>query len=205
MKEVLNYHEKDIQNSDVLKRSNLKESSFFVVSAHREENIDADENFNDLIATLNGIAEFYKKRIIFSTHPRTMKRINNSNAVLNKLVEIMKPLGFFDYIKLQMKAFCVISDSGTITEESSILNFPAITIRQSHERPEGMDSGTLIMSGLKIQNVIDSINIVTSQYSGLSRLFEIIPDYNEDNVSNKVVRIIQSYTDYINRNVWKKN
>lgn len=205
IKEILNFHKNDIEKSEVLKRLKLNKNDYFVVSAHREENVDSEENFNDLINTLNIIANTYKKRIIFSTHPRTKKKIDTlSSGEINPLVEIGKPFGFFDYIKLQMNAFCVISDSGTITEESSILYFPAITIRQAHERPEGMDEGTLIMSGLKAERVIDSINIVVSQYDESKRLFSIIPDYNIENVSKKVVRIIQSYTDYINRTVWYK-
>lgn len=205
MKEVLEYHKKDIENSNVLEKLKLEKRNFFVLSTHREENIDSDENFSDLIKTLNTICEKYQKRIIFSAHPRTMKKITQlPKNTLDLLVEVMKPLGFFDYIKLQMNAFCVISDSGTITEESSILNFPAITIRNAHERPEGMDEGTLIMSGLKANRVIESIDIVVNQFEENKRIFRTIPDYDMENVSSKMVRIIQSYTDYINRTVWKK-
>lgn len=204
IKEILNYYMPKIEKSDILGKLNLQKKEYFVISAHREENVDSKKNFNDLIDSLNEISNKYKKRIIFSTHPRTMKKLDQlKKNKLNPLVEISKPFGFFDYIKLQMNAFCVISDSGTITEESSILNFPAITIRQAHERPEGMDEGTLIMSGLKKDIVINSIEIVTKQFLDNS-LFRIVDDYNIDNVSKKVVRIIVSYIDYINRTVWFK-
>lgn len=204
MKEVLNYYKDSIEKSDILRKLNLKEKDFLVCSLHREENVDDDENFNNLIDSLNEIAIVYNKKIIFSTHPRTMKRLETiPKEKINPLIEIMKPLGLFDYIKLQKTAFCVVSDSGTITEESSILSFPAITIRQAHERPEGMDVGTLIMSGLKKERVIESINIVTSQYKE-GHISKLIPDYDVDDVSIKITRIIQSYTGYINRTVWKK-
>lgn len=204
MQEILAYYKDDIEKSNVLTQLNLKPDDYFVLSTHREENIDSEENFSDLISTLNALCKKYNRRIIFSTHPRTMKKIEQlpENA-LDPLVEIMKPLGFFDYIKLQMHAFCAISDSGTITEESAILGFPAITIRNAHERPEGMDSGTLIMSGLKANRVIESIDIVTAQYKEIGRLYKV-SDYEYENVSKKVVRIIQSYTDYVNRTVWRK-
>ena len=204
MKEVLTYYKNKIDQSDILHKLNILEKSFFVCSIHREENVDDLENFNNLIDSLNEIATTFNKKVIFSTHPRTMNKIQSlSDKSLNPLIEIMKPLGLFDYIKLQMNAFCVISDSGTITEESSILGFPSITLRQAHERPEGMDEGTLIMSGLDKVNVIDSIKIVTNQFER-GMVSRIIPDYNVDNVSNKIVKIIQSYTGYINRTVWKK-
>jgi len=205
MKEVLTYYKNKIDQSDILHKLNISEKSFFVCSIHREENVDDTENFNNLIDSLNEIAMTFNKKIIFSTHPRTMNKIQSlSDKSLNPLIEIMKPLGLFDYIKLQMNAFCVISDSGTITEESSILGFPAITLRQAHERPEGMDEGTLIMSGLHKVNVIDSIKIVTDQFKrGI--IPRIISDYNIDNVSNKIIKIIQSYTGYVNRTVWKKS
>ena len=205
MSEVLTFHEKDILQSDVLKRLNLEERSFFVVSAHREENVDSEENFNDLINSLNMIAQRYGKRVIVSTHPRTQKRLEKIGLEnFDALIEFMKPMGFFDYIALQKKSFCVISDSGTITEESSILSFPAITIRQAHERPEGMDEGTLIMSGLKSDDVINAIDVVTSQHERDVGMISVVSDYDTDNVSKKVVRIILSYVDYINRTVWKK-
>lgn len=204
MLEVFDYHKMDIQNSAVLDTLGLSENDFFVVSAHREENVDSEENFDNFLDSLNAIAETYSKKIIVSTHPRTRKKMESLPVrEFNKLIEFMKPLGFFDYIKLQQNAFCVISDSGTITEESSLLGFPAITIRQAHERPEGMDDGTLIMTDLKRDNIIDAINVVTSQINENSK-FRIVPDYHVDNVSKKVVRIILSYTDYINRTVWRK-
>jgi UDP-N-acetylglucosamine 2-epimerase (non-hydrolysing) len=204
MKEVLDFHKKDIERSDVLTRLGLAKNEYFIISAHREENIDSEVNFRNLITSLNLIAKTFGKKIIFSTHPRTMKKVQAVGLnVFDPLIEIMKPLGFFDYIKLQMNAFCAISDSGTITEESTILNFPAITIRQAHERPEGMDVGVLIMSGLDPETVIDSIRIAVGQHSEGKNV--IVPDYDVDNVSLKVMKIIQSYTGYINRTVWKKH
>jgi UDP-N-acetylglucosamine 2-epimerase (non-hydrolysing) len=204
MLEVLNYHKEEIDNSDVLKRLALKEKEFFIVSAHREENVDSEQNFTDLLDSLNAIAEKYKKRIIVSTHPRTRKKLEAMDITeFNPLIEFMKPLGFFDYVALQKNAYCAISDSGTITEESSILNFPAITIRQAHERPEGMDEGTLIMSGLKSDDILSAIDIVTEQWNENPDVTHLVGDYDSDNVSKKVVRIIVSYIDYINRTVWK--
>ncbi len=205
MKEVLDYFSPQIEQSGVLADLSLQEGGYFVVSSHREENVDSETNFADFLYSLNAIAAKYGKRVIVSTHPRTMKRLSESNYIeMNDLVEFIKPLGLFDYIKLQTKAFCVISDSGTITEESSILGFPAITIRQAHERPEGMDEGTLIMSGLKSDRVIQAIDAVTHHYTESNRPFRIIPDYDINNVSMKVVNIILSYIDYINRTVWFK-
>jgi UDP-N-acetylglucosamine 2-epimerase (non-hydrolysing) len=206
MKEVLAYYAAQIEKSDVLDKLELNRDEYIVVSAHREENIDSEENFKDLLTSLNAIAATYGKPLIFSTHPRTRKKLEKTDGIeFNKTIRFLKPLGFLDYVKLQQSAFCVVSDSGTITEESSILNFPAVTIRQAHERPEGMDEGTLIMCGLKPERVIESINIVTAQHDKGSRQFKIVKDYDTGNVSKKVVRIIMSYTDYINRNVWKKS
>lgn len=205
IKEVIQHYKKEIESSDVLNTMDLKKRDYFVLSAHREENVDSSRNFPNLISAINRIAEVYNRRIIISTHPRTMKRINSDSSIrFNSLVEIMKPLGYFDYIKLQENAFCVLSDSGTITEESSILNFPAVTIREAHERPEGMDVGTLIMSGLNPKRIVESINIVTSQFNEKNRVFEIADDYKVENVSKKVVRIIQSYTEYVNQKIWYK-
>ena len=205
MKEILDYYMPKIEKSAVLKDLKLKSKDFFVVSAHREENIDNEENFNDLLDSLSEIVNVFNKRIIVSTHPRTMHKLNDLNKTnLNDKIEFMKPLGLFDYIKLQMEAYCVISDSGTITEEASILYFPAITIRQAHERPEGMDEGTLIMSGLKKSNVIDAIKVVVSQIGKGKRKFMVAPDYNVDNFSKKVTKIVFSYINYINRTVWHK-
>lgn len=205
MTEVLNYHMDEIKTNKVLERENLKKGEYFIVSTHREENVDSEKNFTDLLASLNAIVNKYHKKVIVSTHPRTRKKLEAIGFVnSNPMIEFMKPFGFLEYIKLQQNAFCVISDSGTVTEESSILGFPAITIRQAHERPEGMDEGTLIMAGLNSERILDSIDIVTSQYAERSDMIHLIPDYAADNVSKKVVRIILSYTDYINRTVWHK-
>ncbi len=205
IKEILDFYMPSILKSTVLEKLQLTEGEYFVLSAHREENIDCEQNFNDLLDALNKIARSFKRKIIVSTHPRTRKKLASLNKRnFNSNISFLKPQGFFDYIKLQMNAACVISDSGTITEESSILNFPAVTIRQAHERPEGMDEGTLIMCGLKANNIIDAIKTVSSQHSKINRQFKIIPDYEVDNVSKKVIRIIMSYTDYINRTVWYK-
>lgn len=204
MKEIFKYNMDKINNSKVLERLALKEKEYFVVSAHREENLDIDDNFIKLINSLNKIANNYDKKIIFSTHPRTKKKIESiSNLKLDKRIILSKPLGFFDYIKLQLNSYCTLSDSGTITEESSILGFPAITIRNSHERPEGMDEGTLIMSGLNYETIKTSIDIVVNQFKESSKM-SIVKDYDTENVSKKIVRCIISYIDYINRNMWKK-
>lgn len=203
MLEVLDYHKEEIENSKILEKLGLHVKDFFIVSAHREENIDSEENFHDFLDSLNAISERYQKRVIVSTHPRTRKKLESlEQKEFNSLIEFMKPLGLFDYIALQKNAYCTISDSGTITEESSILGFPAITIRQAHERPEGMDEGTLIMSGLKSEDIINSINVIVEQSKEIS--MPIVKDYDTTVVSKKVVRIILSYIDYINRTVWKK-
>ena len=206
MTEVLLYHKVEIENNNVLEKENLKKGEYFIVSTHREENVDSDKNFADLLSSLNAIVDKYHKKVIVSTHPRTRKKLESIGFVNSKpMIEFMKPFGFMEYIKLQQNAFCVISDSGTITEEASILHFPAITIRQAHERPEGMDEGTLIMTGLNSERILDSIDIVTSQYAEGTNVIHSIPDYAADNVSKKVVRIILSYTDYVNRTVWHKD
>lgn len=206
MKEVLTYYLPKIDASDILDQLALKQRAYVVVSAHREENIDDDKNFSDLLASLNAIAKKYAMPVIVSTHPRTRKRLETLDITgLDALVRFMKPLGFLDYVKLQKNAFCVISDSGTITEESSILGFPAITIRQAHERPEGMDEATLIMSGLTPQNVLKSIEVAVAHYASGGRPFKLLPDYDTENVSLKVLRIIMSYTEYVNRTVWFKS
>lgn len=205
MKEILDFHAAEIQASDILVKLNLQKRCFFLVSAHREENIDSEENFNDLIDSLNCIADTYKYPVIVSTHPRTKNKLEKlGRQDLNPLIQFSKPMGFFDYNKLQQNAYCVISDSGTISEESSIMNFPAITIRQAHERPEGMDEGTLIMTGLKKDRIIQSINVVVSQNAYEKRPTTIVKDYDVDNFSIKVSRAILSYVDYVNRTVWKK-
>lgn len=205
MREVLEYYKTKIQKADILAQLELQKGQYIVVSAHREENIDIDENFRDLLETLNAISDKFKKQIIFSTHPRTRKRLESSgNIPLASSIRLIKPLGFLDYVKLQKDAFCVVSDSGTITEESSILNFPAVTIRQAHERPEGMDEGTLIMCGLKADRVLESIAVVSRQHTDKKHQFRMVPDYEPNNVSKKVLRIILSYTDYVNRTVWNR-
>lgn len=206
MNEVLTHYMPGIENSDALERLGLKRGEYFVISCHREENVDSERNFSDFIGTLNAIAEKYGKPIIVSAHPRTRKRIEagGTNVKLDPLVRLLKPLGFFDYVKLQKNSFCVLSDSGTIMEESSILNFPAVMIRQAHERPEGMDEGVLIMSGLSPAHVMEAIDSVTKESSGLDRRFRLVPDYDADNVSAKVVRIILSHVEYVNRTVWFK-
>jgi UDP-N-acetylglucosamine 2-epimerase len=204
MLEVLNFYRDKIDASDVLQRLGLTAKDFFIVSTHREENVDSEQNFTDLLDSLNTLAEHYGKRIIVSTHPRTRKKLETlPQQDFNGLIEFMKPMGFFDYIHLQQQAFCAISDSGTITEESSILGFPAITIRQAHERPEGMDEGTLIMAGLKSADILNAVDIVTGQWQQNMQVIKRVKDYDVDNVSQKVVRIIVSYIDYINRTVWK--
>ena len=205
MKEVLAHYRPGIDASDILERMKVVPGSYFVVSAHREENVDSEINFSDLLKSLDRIAGHFDKKIIFSTHPRTQKRLATAGKKQGtRRIHFLKPLGFLDYVKLQMHAFCVISDSGTITEESSILNFPAVMIRQAHERPEGMDEGTLVMCGLKPERVIESIHVVTSSFSESTHLFKIVGDYDTENVSKKVLRIILSYTDYVNRTVWFK-
>lgn len=206
MTEVLYYYKDEIEKSDVLKREKLSKGGYFILSTHREENVDSEINFNNLLDSLSAITNKYHKKIIVSTHPRTKKKLERMGFINNNpLIEFMKPFGFFDYIKLQKNAFCVISDSGTITEESSILKFPAITIRQAHERPEGMDEATVIMSGLNKKRILESIDVVTAHFKENSDSIHEIPDYRPDNVSKKVLRIILSYTDYINRTVWHKN
>ena len=206
MKEVLHHYLPQIDASKALQRLRVKAGDYFIVSAHREENVDDKVNFKDLLDTLNSIARKYRKKIIVSTHPRTRKRLAALDTKhLSPRIEFLKPLGFFDYVKLQMHAMCVISDSGTLTEESSILGFPGVMIRESHERPEGMDEGTVIMCGLKAAGVLRGIEVSVAQYQGTERPFKLIGDYDTDNVSRKVLRIILSYTDYINRTVWFKN
>jgi UDP-N-acetylglucosamine 2-epimerase (non-hydrolysing) len=206
MKEVLEHHREQIARSDVLSRLGIRKGEYFLVSAHREENVDSETNFANLLQSLSSIAERYDKAVIVSTHPRTGKRLEEKGTVdFDRRISFLKPLGFPDYVKLQMNAFCVISDSGTITEESSILGFPAVTIRQTHERPEGMDEGTLIMCGLEAKSVLQSIEVVTAQFAESPERFKVVDDYDTENVSHKVLRVILSYTDYVNRSVWKKS
>lgn len=204
MKEVLKVNMKKILDSDILLKEGLEKGEYILMSIHREENVDSKENFEDLLDTIEEITKIYKKRIIISTHPRTKKKLQEIGYENNNsLVQFSKPFGFHEYNNLQINAFCVISDSGTIAEESSILNLPSITIRQAHERPEGMDEGVFIMSGLKKSNVIDAIKVVTEQ-NKLPRAINEVTDYTVENVSLKVLRIILSYTSYINRTVWHK-
>lgn len=206
MREVLLYHKEMITKNEILEKEELLKGEYFIVSTHREENVDSETNFSNLLYSLNRIADKYQKKVIVSTHPRTRKKMETIGFInSNPLIEFMKPFGFLEYIKLQQNAFCVISDSGTITEEASILQFPAITIRQAHERPEGMDEGTLVMSGLNSELILQSIDVVTSQVKSDRNVIHSVYDYDADNVSKKVVRIILSYTDYVNRTVWHKN
>jgi UDP-N-acetylglucosamine 2-epimerase (non-hydrolysing) len=206
MKEVLEHHWAQIDASDILARLKLRQREYFVVSAHREENVDSEANFANLLQSLSAIAERYDSPVIVSTHPRTRKRLEEKGTSgLDSRIRFLKPLGFQDYVKLQKNASCVISDSGTSTEESSILGFPAVTIRQAHERPEGMDEGVLIMCGLEAAMVIDAMTVVMSQSNEHRESYKIVDAYDVENVSLKVLRIILSYTDYVNRNVWKKS
>ena len=204
MKEILNHYIGKIKSSNIMNKLSLNLEDYFVVSAHREENIDSEINFLDLIDSLQELVKVYDKKIIVSTHPRTRKKLEVLGKInLNKKIIFLKPLGFFFFFYLQMNSFCVLLDCGTITEESSILNFPAIMIREAHERPEGMDEGTLIMSGLKKDKIINSINVVTS-FNRKKRNFRIVKDYDVDNFSKKVIKIVLSNIDYINRTVWNK-
>ena len=205
MLEVLNANMDKIQASDILEKEGLEKNKYFLMSIHREENVDSEKNFTDLLESIDEITRVYQMPIIISTHPRTRKKLKSIGYEhTNKLIRFSKPYGFHEYNKLQMDAFCVISDSGTIAEEGSILNLPAVTIRQAHERPEGMDEGTVIMSGLNKGRVVEAIDVVTKQHDPEKRPMKIVADYNVDNVSKKVLRIILSYTDYVNRTVWHK-
>jgi len=204
MFEVLNTYRKGIDNSDVLERLNLKKHEFFVVSAHREENTDSDVNFLKLTDSLNLVAETYNIPVIVSTHPRTQKRIDAMGIKFHSLIQLLKPLGFKDYNKLQISAKVVLSDSGTINEESSIMNFPALNLREAHERPEGMEEAAVIMTGLGSERIMQGLAILESQPRDSERLIRQVYDYSMPNVSDKMVRIIHSYTDYVNRVVWKK-
>lgn len=204
MNEVIAHYRVGIEASDVLGRLNLVEEQFFVVSAHREENIDSDRNFSKLVNVLNQIAEQYGLPVIVSTHPRTQKRVDAGGVKFHAQVRLLKPLGFKDYNKLQMTAKAVLSDSGTITEESSILNFPALNIREAHERPEGMEEASVMMVGLEADRVMQALAILETQLRGELRRLRQVADYSIPNVSDKVVRLIHSYTDYVNRVVWKK-
>lgn len=204
MFEVLHHYKAKIEASDVLERLGLKEHQYFIVSAHREENINSDQNFLDLVEMLNAVAEKYQYPVIVSTHPRTRKRIEELNIEFHPLIQLLKPLGFSDYNKLQLAAKATLSDSGTINEESSILNFPALNLRQAHERPEGMEEGAVMMVGLTAERILQGLDILDHQPRGEERLLRLVADYSMPNVSEKIARIILSYTDYINRVVWKK-
>ncbi len=204
MYEVLHHYLSKIKASDALGRFDLQPEQYFVVSAHREENIETDKSFCKLVAVLNAVAEDYGLPVVVSTHPRTKKRVDSADVKFHQLVHLMKPLGFHDYVNLQMQARAVLSDSGTITEESSILNFPALNLREAHERPEGMEEAAVMMVGLEVERVRQGLNILATQPRGLERSLRLVADYSIPNVSDKVVRIIHSYTDYVNRVVWKK-
>lgn len=203
MFEVLTHYADGIEQSNVLERLNVKAGEYFVVSAHREENIDSDKNLMNLVESLNKVAETYKLPVIVSTHPRTQKRIDAKGVVFNSHVKLLKPLGFKDYVKLQKEARAVLSDSGTITEESSILNFPAINIREAHERPEGMEEGTVMMTGVDPERILQALDMIKDQPRNDDRLLRRVSDYSMPNVSDKVARIILSYTDYVKRVVWR--
>ncbi|EXJ09765.1 non-hydrolyzing UDP-N-acetylglucosamine 2-epimerase [Nitrincola nitratireducens] len=204
MFEVLNVYREGIEASDVLQRIGLKEGQFFVVSAHREENVDSDKNFMKLVDVLNRVAEHYDLPVIMSTHPRTQKRVDALGISFHANVQLLKPLGFKDYNKLQLSAKAVLSDSGTINEESSILNFPALNIREAHERPEGMEEAAVMMVGLEVERVMQGLAILDTQGRGEQRDLQLVGDYSMPNVSDKVVRIIHSYRDYVMRTVWKE-
>ena len=204
MYEVLNHYMPKIKASDALHRLNLQPEQYFVVSAHREENIESEKTFTNLVAVLNAVAEDHGMPVVVSTHPRTRKRVDATNVKFHPLVRLIKPLGFHDYVNLQMQAKAVLSDSGTITEESSILNFPALNLREAHERPEGMEEAAVMMVGLNVERVRQGLKLVSCQSRGLKRDIFLVKDYEVPNVSEKIVRIIHSYVDYVNRVVWRK-
>ncbi|MCG8670494.1 MAG: UDP-N-acetylglucosamine 2-epimerase (non-hydrolyzing) [Pseudomonadales bacterium] len=204
MCEVLEYYSNGIEASDILERLELNQGQYYLVSAHREENIDSDKSFLKLVGLLNDISEVYGLPVIVSTHPRTQKRVDAMGVEFNENVRLLKPLGYKDYNKLQICSKAVLSDSGTITEEASIMNFPAVNIREAHERPEGMEEASVMMVGLESERVMQALVILESQARGESRDLRIVKDYEVHNVSDKVVRIIHSYTDYVKRGVWKQ-
>jgi UDP-N-acetylglucosamine 2-epimerase len=204
MFEVLHHYLPQIAASNVVGRLALEERGYFVVSAHREENIETERTFTKLVAVLNAVAEDHGLPVIVSTHPRTQKRVDATGTTFHPLVRLLKPLGFHDYVKLQMSARAVLSDSGTINEESSILNFPALNLREAHERPEGMEEAAVMMVGLEVERVRQGLAILNTQLRGSERNLRMVADYSMPNVSDKVVRIIHSYTDYVRRVVWKQ-
>lgn len=204
MREVIEHYIPGIEASTVLEQLGLLARRYFVVSSHREENVDSPENLTKLFGILNALAETYQEPVIMSTHPRTRKRMDTLGLSAHPLVQFLKPFGFLDYIKLQTEARCVLSDSGTITEESSILNFPALNLREVHERPEGFEEASVIFVGLSVDRVTQGLSILETQPRGDERLLRLVNDYSPDNVSDKVLRIIQSYTDFVNRKVWRK-
>jgi UDP-N-acetylglucosamine 2-epimerase len=204
MFEVLNYYRAKIDASNILTRLKLREDGFFIVSAHREENIETPKRFAKLVEVLNVVAEDHNLPVIVSTHPRTQNRIDDTNFKFHAQIQFVKPLGFHDYVRLQLSARSVLSDSGTINEEASILNFSALNLREAHERPEGMEEGAVMMVGLEVERVRQGLAILASQSRGVDRVLREVADYSVPNVSEKVVRIIHSYTDYVNRVVWKK-
>ncbi len=204
MKEVFDFYRNEIESSDILHKLDLTKNQYFLVSAHREENIESIENFNKLVHLLNSIADKYNYPVIVSTHPRARKKIEEQSAHFHKAVRLLKPLGYIDYNQLQLSAKVTLSDSGTITEEASLMGFPALNIRESHERPEGMEEAAVMLVGLNMDRVIQSIEILNNDYIKDRPLMNTVSDYNVDNVSEKIVRIIHSYTDYVNRVVWKK-
>jgi len=205
MLEVVEHYLADIEASDVLARLGLSQQHYFVMSSHREENVDSPENLRKLFDIANTLAERYQEPVIFSTHPRTRKRMDAIGLTAHPLVQFLKPFGFLDYVKLQMQARAVLSDSGTITEESSILNFPALNLREVHERPEGFEEASVIFVGLSTDRVLQGLSILDTQPRGKERGLRLVSDYAPNNVSDKVLRIIQSYTDFVNRKVWRKN
>ena len=205
MREVIEHYMPGIEASDVLARLGLTQQQYFLVSSHREENVDSPENLQKLFAILNALAERYQEPVIVSTHPRTRKRMDALGLTAHPLVQFLKPFGFLDYVKLQTQARAVLSDSGTITEESSILNFPALNLREVHERPEGFEEAAVIFVGMSIDRVMQGLGILETQPRGTERSLRLVTDYAPNNVSDKVLRIIQSYTDFVNRKVWHKS
>ncbi len=206
MQEVLQYYWPKIDNSDVLVRLELDVGKYFIVSAHREENVETPSNLLDIVETLNALVDTYRHPVIVSTHPRTRKRLDALESCrIDPRIRFVKPFGFFDYVKLQLNALCILSDSGTITEEASLLDLPAVTIRNAHERPEGMDVGTLIMSGLKKDRVLDAVKVTLAQRVGDERTIPVVQDYANGKVSTQVLRVVISYLDHINRTVWSKS